>query len=276
MSGRIRPVATLRAMTANGATKLAALVGALVIVGSLSASRTQPFDVPYTNFSYNGKFTFVRVKFNPTRYGFGPYQWGLDLKWNHDYPQGERNLMTILDQFTTIKPNLGGGNIIGLDEPDLFLYPWAYLCEVGYWSPTDEEVENLRSYLLKGGFLVIDDFIEDPRWGGPWQLENFKAQMKRVLPGYTLHPMEVSHPVFDAFFHIATLDFEHPTFPGLRPIYYGIFEDDDPTKRLLVIVNFNHDIGDYWEWSGAGWVPIDISNEAFKLGVNYVVYGITH
>jgi hypothetical protein len=88
--------------------------------------------------------------------------------------------------------------------------------------------------------------------------------------------LDVTHPIFDSFFYIETLDFTHPTFPEAKPVYFGVFEDNDPNKRLMVIANYNHDIGDYWEWSGTGWVPIDISNEAFKLGVNYVIYGMTH
>ncbi len=108
------------------------------------------------------------------------------------------------------------------------------------------------------------------------QWYNFEAQMRKVFPEHQLIQLDVTHPIFDAFFYIETLDFEHPTFPGYKPVYYGLFEDNDPQKRLMVIANYNHDIGDYWEWSGTGWVPIDISNEAFKLGVNYVIYGMTH
>lgn len=243
----------------------------LLVAGALplTASRAQ-VDVPYENFPYNGHFTFVRVKFEPTRWGRGPHAWGLDLKWNHDYPTSEKNLMTILQHHSTLAPNMGKGNILGLDDPEIFKYPWAYLCEVGFWYPTDEEAENLRNYLLKGGFLVVDDFIMD------WQLENFKEQMARVLPGYSLVELDASHPIFDSFFHIGALNFVHPNFPEIIPVYYGFFEDNDPKKRLMVIANYNNDVGEYWEWSGTGWVPIDISNEAFKFGVNYVIYGMTH
>ena len=157
----------------------------LAVALPLAADR---IDVPYENFPYNGRFTFVRVKFEPTWYGPGPYMWGLDLKWNHDYPVAERNLMMILDQFTTLNPNLGGGNIYGLDEDELFKYPWAYLCEVGFWNPTEEEVENLRTYLFKGGFLVVDDFVQDPRTGVEWQWDNFREQMTKLLPGLRSGP----------------------------------------------------------------------------------------
>ncbi len=261
-------------MTRRRRILVGAVVGALIlgVAFPIIANRMQGFgfNLPYDNHPYNGRFTFVRVKFEPTRWGRGPYEWGLDLKWNHDYPQGERNLMTILKHHTMIEPNMEKGNIYAFDDPELFSYPWAYLCEVGFWNPTESEIEGLKTYLLKGGFLVVDDFIMD------WQWYNFEEQMSRVFPDHKLIQLDVSHPIFDSFFYIETLDFEHPTFPGYKPVYYGIFEDNDPSKRLMVIANYNHDIGDYWEWSGSGWVPIDISNEAFKLGVNYVIYGLTH
>jgi len=88
-------------------------------------------------------------------------------------------------------------------------------------------------------------------------------------------PLDVSHPVFDAFFHIESLEYTHPYF-GLQSQFYGVFEDNDPDKRLMMIVNFNNDIGDYWEWSDEGLLPVQMSNEAYKLGVNYVMYAMTH
>jgi hypothetical protein len=174
---------------------------------------------------YNGRFTFLRLRFDPSYWGRGPYAWGLDLKWNHDYPRAESHFMKIIDELTTIHPNMDGGNILSMDDPELFQYPWAYLCEVGFWTLTDEEAEGLRTYLLKGGFLVVDDFID-------WHWDNFVEQMAKVLPEARLVRLDVSHPIFDSFFHIETLDFTHPTFPEIKPIYYGIFEDNDPKKRL--------------------------------------------
>lgn len=223
----------------------------------------------YDNYPYSDRFTFARIRFEPPRYRRGPFYWGLDLKWNHDYPWGEENFTRILGEYTSLTLNEGGGNIHSLNEAALFRRPFAYLCEVGFWHPSDQEAENLRAWLLKGGFLVVDDFVLD-------HLENFLVQMERVLPGYTAVKLDVSHPVFDSFFHIETLDFEHAVRPDLVPVYYGFFEDNDPSRRLMVIANYNHDIGDYWEWSGNDFWPVDLTNEAFKLGVNYVIYGMIH
>lgn len=224
----------------------------------------------YDNYPYSDRFTFARIRFEPPRYRRGPFYWDLDLKWNHDYPWGEENFTRILGEYTSLTLNEGGGDIYSLNEAALFKRPFAYLCEVGYWNPSDQEAENLRAWLLKGGFLVVDDFVQSRA------LDNFLFQMERVLPGYTAVELDVSHPVFDSFFHIETLDFEHVGRPDLVPVYYGFFENDDPDQRLMVIANYNHDIGDYWEWSGNAYWPVDLTNEAFKLGVNYVIYGMIH
>ena len=225
----------------------------------------------YENLPYDDRFVFARIRFEPPFYGRtrGQY-WGLDLKWNHDYPWGERNFTRILAEYTSLNPNTDGGSIHSLNEAELFRRPFAYLCEVGFWHPSDQEAENLRAWLLKGGFLVVDDFVEPPALG------NFLTQMDRVLPGYDAVRLEVTHPIFDSFFHIETLDFVHEVRPDLVPVYYGYFENNDPRRRLMVIANYNHDIGDYWEWSGSDFWPVALTNEAFKLGVNYVIYGMTH
>ena len=99
--------------------------------------------------------------------------------------------------------------------------------------------------------------------------------MQKVLPNSRIVKLDTSHPIFDSFFRITTLDYQHPYF-GQASEFHGIFEDNDPSKRLMVVVNYNNDIGDYWEWSDAGFVPIELSNEAYKLGVNYLMYALTH
>ena len=87
-----------------------------------------------------------------------------------------------------------------------------------------------------------------------------------VSPGWRELGVEVSHDL-DAIVH---------PMSGIRPSYFGIFEDNDPKKRLMMVVNYNTDISQFWEWSGRGFRPFDETNEAYKLGVNYVIYGLTH
>ena len=82
-------------------------------------------------------------------------------------------------------------------------------------------------------------------------------------------------PVFDSFYKIKSIDFWHAYYPGLNTIFYGLFEDNDPKKRLLGIANYNFDMSEFWEFSDAGMFPVDASNEAFKIGVNYIIFALT-
>jgi Domain of unknown function (DUF4159) len=249
--------------------RLPLAAAALAAASVLSAVDIGQPNVRYENKPYNGRYTFIRVRFEPTRWGPGNYMWGLDLKWNHDYPRAESHFTKILEELTTLDVNTGGGNILDLDDPELFNYPLAYLCEVGFWRPTDDEARNLRNYLQKGGFLIVDDFA-GPQWA------NFEAAMQRVLPGVQLVKLDPSHPVFDSFFRVDVATFHHPYYRGFPATVLGVFEDNDPRKRLMVVVNYNQDLSEYWEWSDTGWVPIDLTNEAYKFGVDYVIYGMTH
>jgi hypothetical protein len=241
----------------------ALLAGVLVLTAQygrrrdvLCGERTPP------NTRYDGRFTFLRVRFEPS----AEAEWR-DRKWDHDCPRAEQHFAKLLRELTLVDAFPDGGNILDLDDDELFRYPIAYVSEPGYWSPTEKEVAAFRAYLLKGGFAIFDDFQG-------WHLMNFEHQMRRVLPDMRLVPLDVSHKVFDSFFRMKTLEFDAPY--GQTPVYYGIFEDNDPTKRLMAIANYNNDIGEYWEWSDEGYVPIELSNEAYKLGVNYVLYGMTH
>jgi hypothetical protein len=180
--------------------------------------------------------------------------------------------MKILKELTTVRPRtLEGGNIFAFDEPDIFQNPIAYVSEPGFWTLSESEIESLRRYLAKGGFLIFDDFADGNEWA------NFEARMREVLPNVNIVPLDASHEIFDSFFRIEqeTLHMQHPYRPYLAE-FYGIHEDNDPSKRLIAIINFNNDIGDYWEFSDEGFMPIELTNEAYKLGVNYIVYALTH
>jgi hypothetical protein len=211
------------------------------------------------NVAYDGRFTFVRLRYPEVR-GTG---------WAYDYPAMERHFMKVVKEITTVGPVVEGSNIHTLDDPELHRFPMAYLSEPGYWVMSDEEAKGLREYLLKGGFLMVDDFM-----GREWY--NFEEQMLRVLPGARIVPMDVSHPVFDSFFRLESLDMTYPNRPSIKAEFHGIFEDNDPAKRLMVIINYNNDIGDYMEWSDDDLYPVNLTNDAYKFAVNYVMYSLTH
>jgi hypothetical protein len=216
-----------------------------------------------SNLPYDGRFVFIRLRYGPPI----PYQ-SQRYGWSHDYPDGEVHFMKILNEISYLNPHVEQSNVVGLGDPELFRYPVAYLCEPGGWYMTDEEAANLRQYLKKGGFLIIDDFRYQ-HW------PNFEEQIRRVLPDARIDDLELSNPIFHAFFEIKTLDV--PQYYDPPPaIFRAIYEDNDPGKRMLVMINYNTDVSEYWEWSDTGLKPIDESNEAYKLGVNYIVYGLTH
>ena len=240
---------------------LLAIPLALLAQGRRRHSESSPVTV-----EYQGHFAFTRIRYGSLADEWG-FRWG-GSRWAHDYPRADRNLSTMLAELTTISVNGEGTNVFHLDDPELFKRPLAYVSEPGFWTMSDSEAKSVRSYLLRGGFLIFDDF-EREQW------LNFEAQMQRVLPEY--HPIEIDidHPIFHCFFDLKTIDFPHPLVP-VFPTYFGIFEDNDPTKRMLAIVNYNNDVAEYWEWSDTGYFPVDITNEAYKLGINYVVYAMTH
>lgn len=229
---------------------------------------------------YNGRFTFIRIRFGEEEtpdlrsFGFGGRRrgGGRQAPWAHDHPRAETNFAKILDATTLIDTYMEGssGRILTLDDPELFNYPVASIIEVGYWRPSESEVRNLRDYLLKGGFLIVDDFRG-------YHIENFAYQMKRVLPDHDIHYVPEGHEIFDSFFRIEDPSSLVPPYGSDVPQYLGIFEDNDPLRgRIMVMINWNQDLQEYWEYSDVGYYPIDLSNEAYKFGVNYLIYAFTH
>jgi uncharacterized protein DUF4159 len=208
---------------------------------------------------YNGHFAFTRIRYGA---GFGG--------WEHDYPTADRNFSAILDYITNMRVHLDGSNILDLDDPRIFENPVIYMSEPGYWTTDDAEAANLRAYLLKGGFIIFDDFDGEADW------QNLVAQMKRTLPEHYFIRLDVTHPIFQSFFSLKTLNIPHPMLSGIEPVFLGLFEDNDPSRRMLGIANWNNDIGDYWEWSAEGLYGDAPTNDAYRLGVNYLVYEMTH
>jgi hypothetical protein len=218
------------------------------------------------NPDYDGQFTFVRLAYGPDTTHFAQ-----QIPWSHDYPTGERHFMQILHELTYLHPKIEETAILTLDDPNLFKYPVAYMAEPGYWSLTESEAKSFREYLLKGGFVIFDDFAE--RRGG-WA--NFAFTFQRLLPGAKFYDLTPQDPIFHAFFEVPSFDIVPQAYDIGRPVFRAVYEDNDPKKRMVAMINFNTDISEYWEFSGTGYRPVSETNEAYKLGVNYVIYGMTH
>jgi hypothetical protein len=228
---------------------------------------------------YDGRFTFARLKYTSGPGGY--YYRGLPA-WAHGYIPGgggdraEMNLMKIMNELSYLNPHIEESGVFSLDDPELFKYPIAYMTEPGFWTMGDKETAGLREYLLKGGFIIFDDFRADGLYnsGGGWA--NFEGNVRRAFPELRLIEIDPSAQIFHSFFQIDSFDIVPQSYDRGRPAFFGLFEDNDPGKRMMAIVNHNTDVSDFWEFSATGFRPIDESNEAYKLGVNYIMYGMTH
>ncbi|MGH7444823.1 MAG: DUF4159 domain-containing protein [Longimicrobiales bacterium] len=215
------------------------------------------------NTPYDGSFKFARIWYDAQ--GF---RGSREPPWHHDYPFAERNLGSILAEMSYVRAYREGGNVYRLDDPELFRHPVAILSEPGAWEPSPSELEALQAYFAKGGFFIFDDFA------GQRDMRNLMFQMQRAIPGIMPVPLEVDAPIFQTFFAIETLAMMHP-YRNVQANFYGFFVDNDPTKRMLAIANHNNDLGELWEFSAEGFFPVDLTNEAYKFGVNYVMYALT-
>jgi hypothetical protein len=260
-----------RRLVACAALAIAAAAAVSVAQERSRFGRRTPQNYDSVNIGYDGRLAFVRLRYAVGFSGFGR-RGGRELPWAHDYPTADTHMMKIVNELTTVAPHTDGSNIYSLDDPDLMNHPIAYMSEPGFWTMEDAEAQGLRQYLLKGGFIIFDDFR-----GRDWF--NLEEQMKRVLPELRFVELSADHPIFNSFFAIKDLHFlqsYNAQQAGVAsPTYWGMFEDNDPKKRLIAIANRDNDLGEYWEFSDTGTDPVDFTNESYKFGVNYFIYGLT-
>jgi hypothetical protein len=249
--------------TWTAAVVLCLVTMAVVAAAQVSFPRSIRGDNPTVD--YNSHFAFTRIRYG-AKAGLGRRMYG---GWWHDYPAADKNFSAILDYITNMRVRMDGSNILDLDDPLIFENPIIYMSEPGFWFTDDDEAKNLRAYLLKGGFIIFDDFEGSGQW------DNLVTQMKRALPDHRFIKIDVNHPIFHAFFSIKYLNVPHP-YVNVPPDYFAIFENNDPSGRMMALANYNNDLGDYWEWSAEGLYGTDPTNDAYRLGVNYIVYAMTH
>ena len=213
------------------------------------------------NVRYDGRFVFVRMSY-PSGFRGG-------ARWAHDYPRGEEHFLKIFDEVTAVPMHTAESSVMSWSDPELFKFPVAYMVEPGYWSMTEQDVKQLREYLLKGGFLILDDFREQ-------DFANLDLQVSRAFPEGRWVELDATSPVFHSFYEIDSLDVVPQAYDVGRPRFRGMYEDNDPTKRLMIVAAGNTDLSEFWEWSDTGYAPIEANNEAYKVGINLFMYGITH
>lgn len=215
------------------------------------------------------EFIFARVWYNTVASSRGYLYLGEG--WSHDYPVGEEHILKLASEATSINLNEMSYVIVRLDSEEIFRYPFLYFSEVGEMNLDEREAANLREYLNRGGFAMVDDF--DNRELLDW----FQGQMRKVFPDRSFVELTVDDPIFHTFYDMPTLDVEPPAKgrrrPGERPHFYGYYDDHG---RLCMIINHNNDLGDFWEWIDQPMYPLAPSTEALRFGIDYLVYSLSH
>src|SRR6266436_2930765 len=210
------------------------------------------------------------------RYRYGPMDWREGgTSWTQDYPRADRHFATALRRLTRVHVRSVEQPVNLDDGDDVFNWPWIYATHEGEWALTDSQVVKLRDYLLRGGFFMADDFHGTVEWAG------FEEGIKRVFPDRPIVEIENSDPIFhtvydlDDRFQIVGRAFLWRGYKndGLGGHWRGIFDD---TGRIMVAISFNSDTGDAWEWADDASYPERFSGLAMRMGVNYVVYAMTH
>lgn len=233
------------------------------------------------------EFYFTRAIYNDyARGGFFGRRGGGGGSWATDFPKADCQFITVVKRLAGLDM-YGDSWAIHLDDSRIRSYPFLYALEVGRnggWSLTDTELQGLQDYLAVGGFLVIDDFWGTQQWYA------FEREMRRIVPNREIVELPKNHEVFSIFY---TLDevIQVPNISNGRAVSYGlpgavtyqadgyvphvfgIFDDDG---RLMVVINWNTDLGDAWEWAEQPDYPLEFSTYAFQMGVNMILYAMTH
>jgi len=271
------------------------LLGGVVFLGALSAQR--PFreypGVEYTNFPIpkdwqeKTEWVYARLMYPPMfgvhgrgRGGFGRFR-GIDWtqgrsNWTIDYPRSDRHFSEALRRLTRVHAR-SVEEPVNLDEGDQYDWPWLYAVEVGHWDLTDAQTKAMREYLLRGGFFMCDDFHGTEEWAV------FTRSMQRVFPDRAIVEIDSKDPIFhtiydlDDRFQVPGEQYvrSHRTYEydGFQPHWRGIYDDKG---RVMVAICFDMDLGDSWEHADNPQYPEKFSGMGIRIGVNYVVYAMTH
>jgi hypothetical protein len=200
--------------------------------------------------------------------------WG--PRWAIDYPEADQHFLVALKRLSGVDA-YPSDNAVGIGATELRDFPFLYVVEAGALDLDELEADALRGYLEAGGFMVIDDF-----WG-TWAWDNLVVQLEKVLPDAELVDVPLDHPVFHAFYDIREL-LQVPNvaqastgrtheFDGYEPYARGVF---DRQGRLMILINWNTDLGDAWEWADDEDYPLRYSTYAYEMGINMVIYGMTY
>jgi hypothetical protein len=242
---------------------LALAVSPMLVVGSAPTTSKRDAEFSFTRLMYASNPWIARG-------------WGGRPMWTTDAPEAETHFLQGVRRLTRINA-ASEGTAVSLEDDELFDHPFLYAVEVGTWFLDENDAARLREYLLRGGFLMVDDFHGVAEW------ESFMESMRRVFPD---RPVVEIHDTDEVFHVLYDLD-ERTQIPGIysvmngttyekggvTPHWRGIYDDEG---RLVVVINFNMDMGDAWEHADWPQYPEPLTALAYRFGINYLLYSMTH
>jgi Domain of unknown function (DUF4159) len=270
------------------------IVAALTLLVPIALAEQREFRV-YPSFEYQAnvelppdykeqtEFVVGRLMYPPYQYGrfsrFGGGDWTQGgTSWAVDYPRGDRDFARLLRRITRVHVRSVEQPVNLDDKDDVYYWPFMIMGLAGSWDLTEPQAAKLRDYLLRGGFLLCDSFFGTNEWDG------FVATMNRVFPNRPMIDLPADHPIFHTVYDLSssTQIGNYQSYNGRgvpyradgdTPRWRGILDDDG---RLMVVIAFNNDLGDGWQWSDDENYPLGDANMSIKFGVNIVVYAMTH
>ncbi len=222
-----------------------------------------------------GEFAFVRIVYDSPH---SPYNWSFGGAWRVDFPQADEHFIKGLHEWAGTNLRVSGQPVqLRATDESLFDYPLAYIVEPGHMELSEEEAKSLREYLLRGGFLFLDDFHGEVEW------QRAQVQLKMILPEYEAKDLPQTHPIFHSYFDLNDV----VQVPGVAALVHGVtYERDgitphymgieDKNGRLLIFMTRNCDLGDAWEWINDSRYPAQYGVVAYKVGINVVIYAMSH
>jgi len=224
------------------------------------------------------EWAFARLRYTG-RGSFGGFRRRGGSGWQTDFPRADRHFVQGVRRLTRLHVRSSEQVVdLDLDDDEIFYWPWVYTLEVGNWTLTDPQIKKLRDYLLRGGFLFIDDFHGGYEWDG------FAATMNRIFPDRPIVEIDNQDPIFHMLYNLDEkvqvagvaalwrgLTYERPD--GQVPHWRGIYDDKN---RVMVAICFNQDYGDAWERADEPQYPEKMTSQAYRLGINYIIYSMTH
>jgi hypothetical protein len=253
------------------------VLGILIVTAAQQAAMALPQRVPAQARAQRGAGDARPHSFHFTRaiYQGGGWRGGA---WATDYPKADQQLVSVLARLVDRLDVSPHDHAIRLDDPELRRHPFLYAVEVGQMMLSDAEVAGLRAYLLAGGFLMVDDFWGTREWA------QFESQIRRVLPEYPIVELALDHPLLSTFYDVEEI-VQVPSINNWRyrrqtherdghvPALRAIFDD---AGRLLVVIHFNSDLGDAWEWAEQPDYPLEFSTYAMQMTANNIIFALSH